>query len=68
LSGGTLLRYALVGIGLLCAMVVASGTIKLASEIRAIGSGGSKSAVTAKAEWSNASGPKRRKDPYRPWL
>jgi hypothetical protein len=53
---------------LLCAMVVASGTIKLASEIRAIGSGGSKSAVTAKAEWSNASGPKRRKDPYRPWL
>jgi len=62
LSGGTMLRYALVGIGLLSVAVVVRQGHDLVSEIR------SPSAVTTVGAGSNSSPVLKRKRPdYRSW-
>jgi hypothetical protein len=61
LSGGTMLRYALVGIGLLGAVIIGKQVIEAFDAIRSMGSG-----LSAGAEWKNPPVSKRKKNgPYR---
>jgi hypothetical protein len=59
LSGRTMLRYALVGIGLLCVAVVVRNGVDLFNQIRSPGGG-----HTVGAKWSNPHAVKRIKNPY----